>query len=121
MAGIGPRRVAAFTAIWRAVAQSRRPGAPGIGERLRAVPRMVRAAASGSYPDLSRGRIGLVVLALAYLVSPVDLVPEAFLALLGLADDAIVAVWIGGAFLSETDRFLAWEQRQPTVVDARSD
>jgi uncharacterized membrane protein YkvA (DUF1232 family) len=60
----------------------------------------------------------LIVLALAYLVSPVDLVPEAFLALLGLTDDALVALWLGGAFLAETDHFLAWEREQPTVVDA---
>jgi uncharacterized membrane protein YkvA (DUF1232 family) len=118
---IGPRRVAAFTALWRAVAQSRRPGAPGVGERARALPRMLRDAVSGRYPELSRGRLGLIVLALAYLVSPVDLVPEAFLALLGLTDDAVVALWLGGAFLAETDRFLEWERRQPTVVDAPSD
>jgi uncharacterized membrane protein YkvA (DUF1232 family) len=118
---IGPRRVAAFSALWRAVAQSRRPGAPGVGERLRSVPRMLRGAATGHYPELSRGRLGLIVLALAYLVSPIDLVPEAFLALLGLADDALVAMWVGGAFLAETDRFLDWERRQPAVVDAHSD
>lgn len=118
MPSIGPRRVAAFHALWRAVTQSRRPGAPGIGDRARALPRLLRGAATGRYPQLSRGRLGLVVLALAYLVSPVDLVPEAFLALLGLTDDAVVALWLGGTFLSETERFLDWERRQPTVVDA---
>ena len=121
MAKIGPQRVAAFSALWRALAQSRRPGAPGVGDRARALPRMVRGAISGRYPELSRGRIGLIVLALAYLVSPIDLVPEAFLALLGLTDDAVVALWLGGAFLAETDRFLDWERRQPTVVDAPRD
>lgn len=79
---------------------------------------MLSSAFSGSYPELSRGRLGLIVLALAYLVSPVDLVPEALFALLGLVDDAVVALWVGGAFLSETDRFLEWERRQPAVVDA---
>jgi uncharacterized membrane protein YkvA (DUF1232 family) len=118
MPKIGPRRVAAFHALWRAVSQSRRPGAPGMGDRLRALPRMLRDAVSGRYSELSRGRLGLIVLALAYLVSPVDLVPEAFLALLGLTDDAVVALWLGGVFLAETDRFLEWERHQPTVVDA---
>jgi uncharacterized membrane protein YkvA (DUF1232 family) len=118
---IRPGRVAAFTALWRAIAQSHRPGAPGVGERARAVPRMLRGALSGRYPALSRGRLGLIVLALAYLVSPVDLVPEMFLALLGLTDDAVVALWLGGTFLAETDRFLEWERGQPTVVDTPSD
>jgi uncharacterized membrane protein YkvA (DUF1232 family) len=121
VAGIGTRRVAAFSALWRAVAQSRRPGTPGLGERLRALPRMARGSVTGRYPELSRGRVGLIVLALAYMVSPVDLVPELLLPLLGVVDDAVVALWLGGAFLAETERFLAWERQQPAVVDAPSD
>lgn len=121
MAKIGPRRIAAFTALWRAVVQSRRPGAPGMGERARALPGMLGGALTGRYPALSRGRLGLIVLALAYLVSPIDLLPEAFLPLLGLADDGVVALWLGGAFLAETERYLEWEREQPAVVDAPSD
>lgn len=117
MATFGPRRLAAFSALWKAVSQGRRPGAPGLGDRLRALPRMTGAGLSGRYPDFGRGRIALFVLALAYLVSPVDLVPEVFLGLLGLGDDALVALWLGGAFLADTDRFLAWERSRPTVVD----
>jgi uncharacterized membrane protein YkvA (DUF1232 family) len=117
VATIGPRRIAAFRALWRVMTERRRPGAAGIGGRLRSLPRMVTAALSGRYPELSRGRLGLLVLALAYLISPVDLVPEAFLALLGLGDDVIVALWLGGAVLVETDRFLEWERTQLTVID----
>lgn len=113
-----PRRVAAFTALWRAVAQSRRPGAPGVSDRLQALPRMLGGALTGRYPALSRGRLALIALALAYLVSPIDLLPEAFLPLVGLADDGLIALWLGGAFLAETERFLAWERQQPAVVDA---
>jgi len=42
-------------------------------------------------------------------ISPIDAFPELFLAFIGLIDDAIVVAWIAGAFLAETDRFLAWE------------
>jgi uncharacterized membrane protein YkvA (DUF1232 family) len=121
VAKIGPRRIAAYTALWRAVTKSRRPGSPGMGERFSAVPRMLSGALSGRYPALSRGRLGLILLALAYLVSPVDLLPEAFIPLIGLADDGVVALWLGGAFLAETERFLAWERQQPVVVNAPSD
>ena len=94
-----------------------RPGAPGLGERLRATPRMVRDALSGRYAALGRTRLALLGLALAYLISPVDLVPEAVVPLLGLADDGVVALWLAGAFLAETDRFLAWERSRPVVVE----
>jgi uncharacterized membrane protein YkvA (DUF1232 family) len=113
----GPRRIAAFRALWRAVTQSSRPGAPGLGDRMHALPRMLSGAVSGRYPELGRSRLMLLLLAVAYLVSPVDLVPEALLGLLGLTDDAVVALWLGGAFLVETDRFLTWERTRPTIVD----
>ena len=114
MATFGPRRLAAFTALWRAIARGQAPGAPGLGDRARVVPRMVRDAASGRYAALGRGRLALLGLALAYLVSPIDLIPEAFVPLLGLADDGVVALWLAGAFLAETDRFLVWERsREP--------
>jgi len=118
MATFGPRRLAAFTALWRAVTQGRRPDAPGIGDRLSALPRMVTGAVSGRYPG--RGRVAMLALGLAYLVSPVDLVPELFLSVLGLADDAVVALWLGGTFLTETDRFLEWERTRPAVTDRRT-
>lgn len=117
VATFGPRRLAALRALWQAVSQSRRPGAPDVGDRLRALPRLVGSAASGRYTELGRGRLALFVLAIAYLVSPVDLVPEVFLGLLGLGDDAVVALWLGGAFLVETDRFLHWERTRPTRTE----
>jgi uncharacterized membrane protein YkvA (DUF1232 family) len=97
-------------ALWRAVVRGRRPGTPGLGDRLRSLPRMVVGAVSGRYPELGRGRLALMILAVAYIVSPIDLLPEAFLGLLGLGDDAVVALWLGGAFLVESERFLNWER-----------
>jgi uncharacterized membrane protein YkvA (DUF1232 family) len=111
--------MAAFTALWRAVAHGRRAGSPDLGERLHAVPRMVGDALAGRYAALGRGRLALLSLALAYLVSPIDLVPEAIVPLIGLADDGVVALWLAGAFLAETDRFLTWERSRP-IVDGSS-
>ena len=91
-----------------------------MSQRLSALPRMLGGAVTGRYPALSRGRLGLVVLALAYLVSPIDVLPEVFLPLLGFVDDGVIALWLGGTFLAETERFLAWERQQPAVVDAPS-
>jgi uncharacterized membrane protein YkvA (DUF1232 family) len=115
VATLRPQRLAAFTALWRALARGRQPGAPGLAERVRATPRMVGDALSGRYAALGRSRLAMLGLALAYIVSPVDLVPEALVPLLGLADDGVVALWLAGAFLAETDRYLAWERDRPAV------
>ena len=42
-----------------------------------------------------------------------SLVPEAVLGPLGLGDDALVAAWLAGAFLVETERYLSWEHARP--------
>lgn len=102
------------------MAEGQRPGAPGIGDRLRALPRLVGDALSGRYDALGRTRLAMIGLALAYLASPVDLVPEVLVPLIGLADDGLIALWLAGAFVAETDRFLDWERTRPAppvVVD----
>jgi uncharacterized membrane protein YkvA (DUF1232 family) len=103
------RRAAALKALWTAVSGRRSPGAPSVGRQLSALPRLVAATMSGRYPGMTRARLGLMALALLYVVSPVDLVPEAALLLLGMADDAMVLAWLAGSVLAETDAFLAWE------------
>ena len=108
-------RVAAFTTLWRAVRASRRPGAPGIGTQLAATPRMVWWGLTGRYPHLARGRVALALVGLLYIVSPIDFIPDV-IPLLGLGDDAVVAAWIAGALLSETERFLGWESERRRVV-----
>ena len=109
-------RVAALTTLWRALRASRRPGAPGIGAQLAAAPRMLGASLSGRYPHLARGRIVLAVLGLLYIVSPIDLIPEAAFLVFGLGDDALVTAWVVGAVLGETERFQEWEAQQRRVV-----
>lgn len=113
----GPRRLAAFRALWTLLRQARRPGAPGVGDMLRAFPRMAGAAVTGRYPGLTTSRLFLFVLAAVYLVSPVDFVPEIVFNVFGLVDDAVVALWLGGAVLAETDRFLHWERTDGTRTE----
>lgn len=54
--------------------------------------------------------------ATAYIVSPIDLLPEIPLAIFGLADDAVMVTWLAGSVLAETDRFLEWEARRSSVI-----
>jgi uncharacterized membrane protein YkvA (DUF1232 family) len=104
-------RKAALTTLWTVVRGAR--GGPPLGVRMSALPRMLRATFSGRYDG--KGRVVGMVLALLYIISPVDLVPEAFLAVLGLADDAFIAVWLAGAVMSETERYLVWERRRGSL------
>jgi uncharacterized membrane protein YkvA (DUF1232 family) len=108
------RRTAALTALWNALRGS---AGPGVGARLRALPRMLALGFGGRYPHLGKGRIALAALALVYVISPVDAVPELVVPFLGLADDALVTAWLAGVVLAETDAFLGWEaERARTVV-----
>ena len=103
MAGTLRRRLA-----WTALLRVFKPGTPGLGKRLAAIPRMITATMRGEYDG--KGRLAMMVLAGAYIVSPVDLVPELVLFILGLVDDAAVAVYFAGALMDETERFLEWEK-----------
>ena len=106
-------RLSAFRSIFSAIRIASRPGSVGMGERLASLPRLVRATLRGEYTATSRGRLLAMLGAVLYVVSPVDLVPEALLSVVGLADDAVVLSWIAAAVVTETESFLAWERMQP--------
>lgn len=91
-----------------ALARAFRPGAPGVGRQLAAMPRLIKASVRGEYD--AGARLLLMAAASLYVLSPLDAIPELFTAFIGLIDDAFVATWLAGALLSETERFLEWEQ-----------
>jgi uncharacterized membrane protein YkvA (DUF1232 family) len=107
------KRTAAFTALARALMSGAR-GGPSLGKRLAAMPRMMKATAKGEYDGGMR--IALMAAATAYVVSPIDVIPEAFLLVAGLADDALMITWLAGTVLAETERFLEWEKERARVV-----
>ncbi|GLY01102.1 MULTISPECIES: YkvA family protein [Actinoplanes] len=108
------KRAAAFSALAKALSASNR-GGPSLGRRIGAIPRMMSASARGQYDGGLR--LALMAAATAYVVSPVDAVPEMFFWVFGLVDDAVVVTWLAGTVLSETERFLEWEQAgKPLVV-----
>jgi uncharacterized membrane protein YkvA (DUF1232 family) len=77
---------------------------------------MIRASFSGRYPALSRWRLAMLGLGAGYVISPIDAVPEAFLAVFGLADDLVLSVMIATSLLREADDFLAWEEARRRYV-----
>src|SRR5690606_19866981 len=86
-------RWGALGAVGAAIMPAGAPGAPGVTTRLLALPRMVRAIRRGEYAGGDLTRVLLMAGAVGYVVSPVDLLPEAVLLLGGLADDALVIAW----------------------------
>jgi uncharacterized membrane protein YkvA (DUF1232 family) len=107
------KRTAAFTALAKALMSGAR-GGPSIGKRLAALPRMFAATARGEYDG--GVRVALMAAATAYVISPLDLIHEAFLFVFGLVDDAVMIAWLAGTLLSETERFLEWEKQRDRVV-----
>ncbi|GIF19273.1 hypothetical protein Ate02nite_20030 [Paractinoplanes tereljensis] len=107
------KRTAAFTALARQLMRGSR-GGPSLSKRIAAVPRMLKASATGQYDGGMR--LALMAAATAYVVSPIDLIPEAFLLVVGLADDAVMITWLAGTVLAETERFLEWEKQRDRVV-----
>ena len=109
MAGTLRRRMA-----WTALLRVFKPGTPGVGRRLAAVPRMIGATMRGEYDGKSR--LAMMALASVYIISPIDLIPEAIFLVFGLIDDAAVAAFLAGALLDETERFLEWEKQRATTI-----
>lgn len=99
---------------WRALLRVFKPETPGFFRRIGAIPRLVGATLTGRYDGGSR--LAMMVVSGLYILSPIDLVPEGILMVLGLVDDAAVAAWFAGALMDETERFLAWEKARKTAI-----
>jgi uncharacterized membrane protein YkvA (DUF1232 family) len=106
------KRTAAFTALAKALMAGAR-GGPGVGARLAALPRMLIATAKGHYDGGLR--VAMMAAATAYVISPLDFIPDVLIPI-GLADDAVMVTWLVGSVLSETARFLEWEKERNRLV-----
>jgi uncharacterized membrane protein YkvA (DUF1232 family) len=99
------RRKAAYTA---AAAAALSEGPATLGQRVAAVPGLVRDTVNGRYDGLGRGRLAMMAVALIYIVAPIDLVPEALLTIPGLIDDAAVGAWLIASLMGATTAYRAW-------------
>jgi len=88
-----------------------------LGDRIRLLGRLVRAYANGSYREITVGNIVLIVAAILYFVTPLDLIPDAVPGA-GLVDDATVLAFVLAQLEVELDRFSVWEKAQ--AIDAVS-
>ncbi|GAA4833585.1 YkvA family protein [Saccharopolyspora rosea] len=81
--------------------------------RIRAVPAMVAGSWRGERAAPPRYQLALWLLAVVYVVSPIDFIPD-FLPLLGFGDDIGVGAWLLTGLYAEAGNYLA--QREETEV-----
>jgi uncharacterized membrane protein YkvA (DUF1232 family) len=74
-------------------------------QRARALPQLLREVRQGTYADLPKSRPFLWLLALVYLISPIDILPD-LLPIIGITDDAGVGVWLLTSVSTATGLYL---------------
>jgi uncharacterized membrane protein YkvA (DUF1232 family) len=70
--------------------------------------RLVRAYAKGEYREIPWQSLVLIVAAILYFLTPIDVIPD-FVVALGYLDDAAVLAWVMSTAGSELERFRHWE------------
>ncbi|MER6170652.1 YkvA family protein [Streptosporangium sp. NPDC001681] len=100
---------------WKTYRSVSKPGSPGLGARLRALPRMIGAVMRGQYPGMSKGKLAMMGLGVLYIISPFDVIPD-FLVLVGVADDFGVFLWLMSSLLGEGGRYVDWERDRVRAV-----
>ncbi len=67
---------------------------------------------AGDYKNVPWKLLASIGFAVAYLVSPLDIIPD-FLPVLGFVDDAAVFALVVSSFQSELDAYQEWKRNQP--------
>ncbi|SDQ78088.1 Uncharacterized membrane protein YkvA, DUF1232 family [Chryseobacterium soldanellicola] len=83
----------------------------GFVKKIPDIFRMVKMWRKGSYPTKSLDII-LPLLGLLYVISPIDLLPDFALPVIGVMDDLAVLSLTIPKLIREVDKFLLWEAEQ---------
>lgn len=79
-------------------------------DRVKVIIRMIKSYKSGEYRAIRWQSILLLVAALVYFVTPIDLIPD-FIPLTGYLDDLTVIVWVYNKLKEEIDNYILWEEQ----------
>lgn len=79
--------------------------------QLTGMMRLILAWSTGKYKNVPWQTIVLAIVAVAYFVSPVDLIPD-FIPVIGYIDDALVIGLVIAAIKGDINNFLEWESLQ---------
>jgi uncharacterized membrane protein YkvA (DUF1232 family) len=87
-----------------------------IWEHLQVAARLVQASLRGEYTGLSGKNLTLIVAALIYYISPVDIIPD-FLPIAGMLDDVTVLTFALRSLKGELEAFKEWERSRGRNID----
>jgi uncharacterized membrane protein YkvA (DUF1232 family) len=76
---------------------------------LQLLVRLLKASVNGTYTGFSVRKLVIIVAAILYLISPLDVIPD-FIPVVGYADDAAVIAWVLTSLAEELKNFKSWEQ-----------
>ncbi|WP_158851906.1 YkvA family protein [Saccharothrix deserti] len=91
---------------WERAGEPRPVG--NVVERAKALPRLLRERKAYGLPTSTLATWGFAVV---YLVSPIDVLPE-LLPIIGVTDDAGVAVWLLTSVSTVAGQYLRWERER---------
>lgn len=82
----------------------RKNGLKSVSEYLTLMVNYVKDVATGRYKGYSKTHLTLIVAAILYVVSPLDVIPD-FLIVAGLVDDAAIIAWVFNEIGKELDKY----------------
>ncbi len=82
----------------------RKNGLKSVSEYLTLMVNYVKDVATGRYKEYSKTHLTLIVAAILYVVSPLDVIPD-FLIVAGLIDDAAIIAWVFNEIGKELDKY----------------
>lgn len=88
----------------------------GFAKKIPDIFRMVRMWRKGEYPMRSIDII-LPLLGVLYIISPIDILPEVAVPVIGVLDDLAVLSLTIPKLIKEVDKFLLWEAEQQYSKD----
>jgi len=80
-------------------------------DNLKTLVRMVQSYAKGDYKKAPVKSLVMVIAAILYFVSPLDLIPD-FILGIGFADDIAIIAYVYKQIVKDIQAFLQWEAQQ---------
>jgi uncharacterized membrane protein YkvA (DUF1232 family) len=80
-------------------------------EKISVLGRLIKAYSLGHYREIPWKTVLIIVAALVYFISPIDMIPD-IIPLTGFTDDFGILLWVYNSVSTEIDKFLTWEKSQ---------
>ena len=86
-----------------------------IWEDLKLLMELLKDWMKGDYKNLEKNTVIMIIVALIYLVSPIDLIPDFLIG--GFIDDALVIAYVVKKISSELKLYREWKGMEEEIVD----